>query len=313
MAYFLLRVWVLQPDYWKPLSLAALSGGLCLGAAAESATADLPDDSATRLEPVTITRTNWAATELKEDQPIGPNEQPEWTTRRRFATTRVYVLPPWQVEFEEWWKGQWPREGQPNQLFQSEIGIGLPYRFQLDLYHNTEQTSEHGIRQQGFQVEGRWALADWGKIPLNPTLYGEWVFNNFEPDKYEVKLLLGQDLAPRVHYGLNFFYEQEVGGSRGSEMGAAQAVSYTLIDEKLGAGVEMKLEHRSQPSLSGTPELEFDLGPSIQWRPTPRIHLDLVPLFGVTHNSPLVEAWVVFGFDLGPSGNHERIYARLPQ
>src|SRR5262249_517154 len=120
-----------------------------------------------------------------------------------------------------------------------------------------------------------------------------------------VKLLLGQDLAPRWHWGFNLFYEQEVGGGRESEMGFAQAISYTVKDEKLSVGLEMKLERTSHPNLSGSPAIEFDLGPRIQWRPTRRTQLDLVPLFGVTKDSPLLEAWVVFGFDIGPGGSHE--------
>ena len=31
---------------------------------------------------------------------------------------------------------------------------------------------------RGSSVELRYALANWGKIPLNPTLYGEWNFND---------------------------------------------------------------------------------------------------------------------------------------
>src|ERR1041384_4277298 len=79
---------------------------------------------------------------VSPDTLIGENRQPEWTAHRRFATTRVYVLPPWQVEFEQWWKGKFPRAGTPEHLFQSEIGIGLPYRFQLDFYRSEEHTSE---------------------------------------------------------------------------------------------------------------------------------------------------------------------------
>lgn len=239
-----------------------------------------------------------------EEMPFGPNEQPEWTTRRRFATTRVYVLPPFQFEFEQWWKGKWPREGQAEHLFQPEIEMGLPYRFQVDLYENIERTSPDGLRHQGIQVEGRWALADWGKIPLNPTLYGEWKFNDHAPDAYELKLLLAQDLAPRWHWGFNLFYEQEVGGARTSEAGFSQAISYSVLDETLSAGIEMNLERSSSPNLGGKPAVEFLIGPSIQWRPTPRMHLDLVPLFGTTHDSPIVEPYIVFGFDFGPGGNH---------
>src|SRR5436305_6655312 len=91
-----------------------------------------PAEGSVRLPPVTVSETP----SLSEDQPIGPNQQPEWTTRRRFGTTRVYVSQPWQWEFEQWWNGKFPREGKSEHLFQSEISLGLPYRFQLDFYEN---------------------------------------------------------------------------------------------------------------------------------------------------------------------------------
>jgi hypothetical protein len=276
---------------------------------AQSQALDPVDKPAVRLAPLVVAETNAIPGQLKEDQPIGPNEQPEWTTRRRFSTTRVYVLPPSQFQFEQWWNPKWPREGKSEHLFQSELGIGLPYRFQFDIYENIEFNQEQVFQHQGVQIEARWALADWGKIPLNPTLYGEWKFNDDTPDAYELKLLLGTDLAPRWHWGLNLFYEQEVGGERGSETGFSQALGYSLIDQKLGVGVEMNLERRSSPNLEGTPAVEFLLGPSVQWRITPRTHLDLAPLFGTTHDSPAVEAFVVFGLDFGPGGNHSQILA----
>jgi len=67
----------------------------------------------------------------------------------------------------------------------------------VDLEFTDTSTFQH----QGIQVEGRWALAEWGKLPLNPTLYGEWKFNDHNPDAYEVKLLLGDDIAPRLRPG----------------------------------------------------------------------------------------------------------------
>src|SRR5690242_17627382 len=126
---------------------------------------------ATRLPVVTVTGEQTPSPEaapLKEEQLVGPNQQPEWTTQRRFATTRIYVLPPGEVEFEQWWKGKFPREGKSDHLFQSEISLGLPYRLQLDVYANIEQTPERSLRYTGNQVELRYALADWGKIPFNP-------------------------------------------------------------------------------------------------------------------------------------------------
>ena len=242
---------------------------------------------------------------LNEEKTVGPNQQPEWTTQRRFPTTRVYVLAPWQVEFEQWWKGKFPRDGHSSHLFQEEIGVGLPYRFQLDVYENLEYTDKELFRHQGNQVEIRWALADWGRIPLNPTLYAEWVFNDHDPDKYELKLLLGEELAPRWHWALNGIYEQEVGGGRSTELAWSQAVSYTVIDQKLSVGVEMNFEHTTEKGSRSDPEIEFIIGPCFQWRPTCNTHLDAVPLFGVTHESPRVEVFIVFGIDFGPGAKAE--------
>ena len=243
---------------------------------------------------------------LAEEALAGENKQPEWTMERRFPTTRVYVLAPWQVEFEQWWKGKFERDGNDSHLFQSEIEVGLPYRFQLDVYENLEYTDKERFGHQGNQVEARWALAEWGKIPLNPTLYAEWVFNSHDPDKYELKLLLGEELAPRWHWALNGFYEQEVGGSRSTEFGWSQAVSYTLIDQKLSVGIEMNFEYTTEKGSRSDPVIEFIIGPSVQWRPTRNTHVDAVPLFGATSDSPRVEAFIVFGVSFGPGAKAER-------
>ena len=254
---------------------------------------DVPD--ATTIPGTVIVRT----TPVGEEGLIGENRQPEWTAYRRFATTRIYVLPPWQIEFEEWWKGKFPREGKPEHLFQSEIEVGLPYRFQLDLYENVENTASDRTRHAGNQVEARWALAEWGRILLNPTLYAEWKFNDRAADAYEVKLLLGEQLGPRWHWGLNLFYEQDVGGGRTTEWGVSQAVSYSALDGRFSLGVETNFEHTTERRSRGEPEIEFLIGPSVQWRPTPWTHLDLVPLVGATRDSPRVEAFIVFGIQLG--------------
>jgi hypothetical protein len=154
-------------------------------------------------------------------------------------------------------------------------------------------------RHAANQVEVRWALADWGKIPLNPTIYVEWKAAHDAPDAYEVKLLLSETLAPRWHWGMNLAHEQEVSGDRETEWAVSQAFSYTLIDEKLSAGVEMLFEHATVAGERSNPEIEFLIGPSLEWRPTSRTTLNLVPLFGVTHDSPHIEAFVVFAVDFG--------------
>jgi len=270
-------------------------------ASAQAATTG-PDDQDAMLPELTVTGTK----PLKEERPVGAYNQPAWTTQRRFATTRVYVLSPGQVEFEQWWKGKYPGDsGSPDQLFQSEIGVGLPHRLQLDFYANVQNPPEpdQDTRVIGSQVELRWALADWGRIPLNPTLYGEWKFNNSAPDAYEAKLLLGDEVATGWHWGLNAFYEQAVGGERTNESGMSTAISNTLIDEKFSLGLEMNIERASAPNFHGVPTVEVLLGPSLQWLPAQNMHVDFVPLFGMNQESPSVEAYVVFGIDFGGEGD----------
>jgi len=251
--------------------------------------------SSTELPQVTV------SDQLLEEAPTGAYGAPEWTGDRRFSTTRVYLQQgPGEIGFEQWWRGRFYRDGTAQSKFLSEIEIGLPYRFQLDIYENWTSDEHHYATQDSVAFELRYALADWGKIPLNPTLYAEYAIGDHDPDTIEVKLLLGQDLAPRWHYGVNFSCEQEVTGGHSTELLAAQGISYTVIDQKLSVGLEMEFIHTTEHGNRHDPSVEFNIGPSIQWRPTSNTHLDIVPLFGTTQDSPRVEAFIIFGIDFGP-------------
>ncbi len=252
---------------------------------------------------------------IAEAAAVGPYQQPEWTTARRFPTTRVYLQQmPWDVGVEQWVKAQYPRGEAPNYLFQEEVEIGLPGRLQADLYENWISDKAGKVQHDSVSTELRWALADWGKIPGNPTVYGEWTFRNhvLGGDRYELKLLLGDALTPRWHWGANFIYEQEVGATRTTELGLSGALSYAVIDEKLSLGLELKVESATEQGARHLSPMEVDLGPSLQWRPTRRCHVDLVPLAGLTSDSPHVEAWLVIGFDFG-SGSEKSVTAPVSQ
>lgn len=287
---------MMNKTYYTAFSLA-VTLFLTATTLAKAQSADAP----VRLPEVKVTG------QLAEETPVGPYDQPEWTTHRRFSTTRVYLQrAPWEVEFEQWWRGRFKRNGTSGHLFQEELSVGLPYRAQLDLYENWVSDDHSHMRHHDVATELRWAPADWGKIPLNPTLYGEWKFvdKTQGPDVFELKVLLGEELAPRWHWGLNAIYEQEVGGSRTTEWAFSQGVSYTLIDEKLSAGVEMKFTHETAVGTRSNPEIKFVIGPSFQWRPWSWMHLDIVPLLGTTGDSPRVEAYAVLGIDLWSKDKH---------
>lgn len=245
---------------------------------------------------------------LTDQTLVGPYQQPEWTTHRRFPSTRVYLQQmPWEVGVEQWWRTDYPKGEKPRHRFSEEVEIGLPHRLQFDLYENWERTREGTIYHDSVATELRWALADWGKIPLNPTLYAEYAFTDADrgPDVFEGKLLLGEVFARDWSWGFNFIYEQELAEERETELAISQALSYSLINNKFSVGAEMKYEQVTAEGTRDNPEEAFLIGPSLQWRPTKDTHLDIAPLFGTDGDAPHVEMFLVFGVDLGKVGDEK--------
>ena len=244
---------------------------------------------------------------LQEASPVGPYQQPEWTTERRFPGTRVYLQQmPWNVGVEQWMRGRYYHDGTAETRFQEEAEVGLPYRFQLDLYETWAIDQNRRIDEEEGSAELRYALADWGKIPLNPTLYLEYAEHDRSPNTLEGKLLLGTDFTAALHWGMNLACEQELYGTGNTELAASQGISYTLIDEKLSAGVEMENYH--EKAIGSRGQNWFLIGPSIQWLPTASTHFDLAPLVGCTHDAPEVELYLIFGYDFG-TGTKKEHYA----
>ena len=255
------------------------------------------DSRPARLPEVTITKTSQS-----ENRPADGTGRPEWTSARRFSTTRVYIQKaPWEIGVEQWWRVRDKRDGTVEHKFQEEIELGLPYRMQLDIYLDWFADGDSRARYADTAFELRWALADWGKIPLNPALYAEYkiVDPAQGPDVYELKLLLGTEITRRLHWGLNVVYEQEIGGERATEWQISQGFSYSVIDSQLGIGVEMKYVDETARGARGDSERKFLIGPSVQWRPTPRMHIDLTALWGTNEDAQNFEGFVVIGYDFG--------------
>jgi hypothetical protein len=249
---------------------------------------------------------------LRQESAIGPYNQPEWTMQRTFSTSRVYVRPAGSMEFVQFWTPEF-KDGEDEHAFRHEIEIGLPYRFQLDLYQNWG-IEEGNPFYKGSSVELRYALADWGKIPLNPTLYGEWNFNDSAADVWELKLLLGETFAHRWNWASNFTYEQEAGGERETEVALSSAVTYAFIDRTLNVGIEMLWERKTSKHSRSDPEYEFLIGPSINVRPTRFSFITVAPLVGATEDSPDVEIFVMAGlqFRFGGAAGADEEGPRAP-
>lgn len=276
------------------LAVAVLSSGV------SSLSAATPPAAAGTLPTVEVSAN---APAVSENDLIGETKRPEWTAHRRFATTRVYIQKdPGEIGVEQWWRTR-TTDGETKHLFIEEVEIGLPYRMQMDLYY--DWVHEDGeTDSKDFAVELRWALADWGVIPLNPTLYGEYKFDlgAAGTDVWEVKLLLGDDITPKLHWGMNFVYEREIDGEKAQEFAITQGISYTIIDQVLSAGVEMFFKYENVEGDRDNGEHKFNIGPAVQWRPTKNTHVDLVATFGCTDDSVDVETFVVIGWDFDKGG-----------
>lgn len=236
--------------------------------------------------------------EYREEDRIGPYDQPAWTAYRRFPTTRIYVRPPGSFGFEYWLRPTIPKHGPAKIQTQYEFEIGLPNRFQFDFYIVNNSEGHDGPSEFNEQkLELRYAFADWGKIWGNPTAYVEYKFSDPDFDAYELKLLLGDELAPSWHWGTNLVYERELGGSLENVYELTAGVSKTLKDEQFSLGAEIKTSLADEHDDRGDFSEELLIGPSLQYRPTQRIHMDIAALAGIGNDSPDAQFFFVLGYD----------------
>ena len=253
-----------------------------------------------------------------EEVPSAYGAPPAFSRSRFSNVVNAYVLPPWAFFFGELFEGQGFRHGPPDYLFTQEIEMGLPYRFNIAAESGWERFNGGGGAQT-VSLEARWALADWNKIPLNPTLFAEYKFGvgtiRHEevppppgggeeeeeeggppkvPDAYEIRLLLAQDFFDRVEWAMNWFFEKENTGDRGREWGFSQAamVPVLLPNERLKLGIEMLYRNVTTKDTRGDAVNSFVIGPTVAWKPSAHTRLDISPLFGCTHDSPIADVFV---------------------
>ncbi|HTF89021.1 MAG TPA: hypothetical protein VK843_11475 [Planctomycetota bacterium] len=247
--------------------------------------------------PPTVIEAN-RLSQLREEDRIGSYGQPRWTAARRFPTARIYVIPEGVVEFEYWTRVKTPRHGPSTVETQYEVEFGLPNRFQLDLYWVEEKTGSEGALDISEQkVEVRYAFADWGEIWGNPTLYEEYVSVSGGADVIESKLLLGDELAEGWHWGTNLVWERQIGEDLTNVFELTGGVSHTLQDEKLSLGFEAKIEFENTHADRDEYEKTLEIGPSLQWRPLPAMHVDIAPLIGIGHDSRESDIYFVLGWE----------------
>ena len=262
-----------------------------------------------------------------EEVPSAYGAPPEFSRSRFSNAVNAYVLPPWAFFFGELFEGQGFRHGPPDYLFTQEMEMGLPFRFNVAAEAQFERFNGGG-GARSVSLEARWALADWNKIPLNPTLFAEYKFGvgtvRHEevappmgeggeeeeeeeggppkvPDAYEFRLLLAQDFGEHVEWAMNWFFEKENTGDRGREWGFSQAAMTPILlpNERLKVGIEMLYKNTTVKDTRGDPLHSFTIGPTVAWKPTAQTRLDISPLFGCTAGAPVADVFVAFSWLFG--------------
>jgi hypothetical protein len=299
---------------------------MALGYSALLASSPLSHAQIATVEPLVVTG---------EEVPSAYGAPPGFSRTRFSNLTNAYVLPPGGVYAGLIYQGDALRFNRPDHMFTQEIEVGLPGRFGLAVENSLEWFRGRS-QERTFSIEGRYALADWNKIPLNPTIFVEYKFglghilhdegppemmpkgeaeeflheNHPLPDAFEVRLLLAQDFDNKVEWALNGFFEQEVSGDRGREVGFAQSLMFPIIlpRERLKVGAEMQFTSFTDIGLrqEGRPSYRLVAGPTIAWKPSKNTRVDVSPLFGMTDDSPRASVFVVFSMLFGPgSETHE--------
>jgi len=258
-----------------------------------------------------------------EEVPSAYGAPPGFSRTRTSPLTTAYVLPPWAFFFGTIYEGQAFKHGPPDHLFTQEVEMGLPYRFGLAAETSFERFNGGG-NISSVSIEGRYALADWNKIPLNPTIFAEYKFGVGQirheegpppppgeaeteagppkkPDAYEFRLLLSQDFGEKVEWAFNAFFEKENTGDRGREWGFAQSIAtpFLLPNERLRAGVEMQYQNFTVKDTRGSPIHRFVIGPAAAFKPSASTRFDVSTLFGTTDDSADVQIFAIFSWLFG--------------
>ena len=226
---------------------------------------------------------------------VGEYNQPLWSTIRMFPSTRVYIMnPPGSGMYEKWFDIRDRRNGPAQIRMRDEFTFGLGNRLQVDLYSHTVYDGEEGSQVfgwRGFSFEFRYAFADWGKLPGNPTLYWETKMQEggwgIEP-----KLLLGGQVGNNSIWGANLIYEGNVKPTREEqEREYAGTASYGyIVNNDLTVGASAMYRNNDGNSS------EYYIGPLIQYRFNSRTYLSLEAMPGLTQDSKASRSTVILAW-----------------
>src|SRR6516164_1329270 len=254
---------------------------------------------------VTILLANVAATDAQdiesrqvvvqaEELPSAYGAPPDLSHGRISTLTKSYVLSPFSFELESGYEGDIFRHSLPAQLFRQEVEMGLPARFTVGVSNQVEHFGGDTF-ERSFTLEARYALANWNKLPLNPTISAEYrfAFSDTSQNSSDLALLISHDFPNLIEWAMNIFVDQEFGDRESTSAGFAQSVEVPVLlpEEKLEIGVEMQYRSGGETIDSMRTIKGFAIGPTLAWRPTQKLRFDLSPLIECSDHTPAVQVF----------------------
>lgn len=255
-------------------------------------------DSTKVLEGVTVTGYAPLPTDL-----VGEYKQPYWSEFRKSPNSRIYVQnTPGVVTYEHWQELRTYRTGSEMRT-REELAFGLGHRWELDIYMlglKTFNGNEGSFINRGISWEVRYALADWGKLWGNPTLYFEYQHLNNSYDVIEPKLLLGDAFGPKKNniWSVNLVYEGNLAPHKDKTNEGQITYSYQHIFSRnfsFGfSGQYANAHERTNNYL----DKSYDnlIGPSLQFRLNKNAYLDIEPMIGIGNSNKTSKTFVIFGW-----------------
>ena len=188
-----------------------------------------------------------------EEVPSAYGAPPGFSRSRFSPTTTAYVLPPRGVYAGLIYEGDAVRQGPPDHLFTEEVEVGLPYRFGLAF--EVEQERFNGdFQNKSFSVEARYALADWNKVPLNPTLFAEYKFGTgriLHEERPPEEEMAAEEMARGRHLNLEEFDGETDTASEGKPKMPDAYEFRLLLAEDFGERVEWAMNWFFEQEVGG--------------------------------------------------------------
>jgi len=165
---------------------------------------------------------------------------PPGLSRSRFSPlTNAYVLPPGAVYGGLLYEGDAFRHGPPDHLFTEEVEVGLPCRFGV-AFEIAQERFNGDFQNKSFSVEARYALTDWNKIPLNPTLFAEYKFGTgriLREERPPEQEMAEEEISRQAHLNLEPMDGEEMEGEGKPKMPDAYEFRL-LLAEDFGERIE---------------------------------------------------------------------------